>query len=399
MSLLLALLPVVIFGWIAGIENRATVARAAAAAILEEVQSGTRDLSDRLVQDQTPLGDDVPEFTLPAQAFALTLFQPGQAPRALFGDVLAAPTTPAPRISSIVADADGSILRLTLPAARGEFLIGLDRDFSVPLLRSRILEAAVLPLVLLALTLAIASIVIRFVATREIRDLGDDMRRFRADRSLPQAEPAAPRSDDISAIRTEFLHLAGEIRNEQSIAEARLFHAEQLQKEVFHRVSNNFQVIQSITRLVARDKTIADPLREIEERVLLLSIAHQAQHQINSAELRPISRALPEVIRGMRTAGYLRGVEVEEQVLVSHLPIDRSYALIYLMIEGLRRIDRAGASVLTITLGEDSLTIEGDFGDVPPDKTSDGLTTAAARELGGKVLWAAGRFSAQYARR
>lgn len=164
-------------------------------------------------------------------------------------------------------------------------------------------------------------------------------------------------------------------------------HAKDLQREIFHRVSNNFQIIQSMIRLISREPSIVDMGRELEERIQLLSIVHHAQHCLNSASMHPLCHALPNLIFGVQGAGILATQTITHVLTGSSFSAQRVHALLHIVVEALRALDRTDAHSVVIAVSHDTLIISSDASNLKPDVTTQKLTQAFAREFRGKVIW------------
>ena len=160
-----------------------------------------------------------------------------------------------------------------------------------------------------------------------------------------------------------------------------------LQKEVFHRVSNNFQIIQSMIRLVSRDPSVTDVAGELEQRIQLLSIAHNAQNCFNSAAIHSIQTALPNLILGVQRGGFLVGREVKQDVSCSTLSPQRTYAILHVLVEALRVLDRSTARNIHIALSDDELAISSDAEGLSVNESTTALTAAFAREVRSTPEW------------
>ncbi len=98
----------------------------------------------------------------------------------------------------------------------------------------------------------------------------------------------------ISAVRraTEKVSLLRALKEERDRIAASLAEKEVLLKEVHHRVKNNLQVIASLLRLQANsfpDSTLADALRESQNRVESMALVHEQLYQ--SKDLRHVDLA------------------------------------------------------------------------------------------------------------
>ncbi|WP_341365411.1 histidine kinase dimerization/phosphoacceptor domain -containing protein [Yoonia sp. BS5-3] len=160
-----------------------------------------------------------------------------------------------------------------------------------------------------------------------------------------------------------------------------------LQKEVFHHVSNNFQIIQSMIRLVSRDPSVIDVASELEQRIQLLSIAHTAQNCFDSAAIHSIETALPNLILGVQRGGFLLGRQIVQDVSCSPLSVQRTYAVLHVLVEVLRVLNRSTARNIVIALSDDELVVSSDAEPIPLNESTIALTAAFARELGTAPTW------------
>ncbi len=247
-------------------------------------------------------------------------------------------------------------------------------------------SALVLSLVGYAITLALASVLLRHFVLRKTEVLREEIEAFLTRGDLPKVDDDHDPETEAEAARRAFRELA----EEQLISQTRLEHAEVLQREVFHRVSNNFQIIQSMIRLIARDKDVIDPLRELEERVQLLSIAHHAHHRLDDVDMRALAAALPALVDGMKAAGFLESTQIELDIARKSLPVQHSYAVLHLAIEGLRTLDQSSAEHARLMFSNGEFAITSDADDATPSFTSTRLATAFAKQLGGRADWSDG---------
>ena len=160
-----------------------------------------------------------------------------------------------------------------------------------------------------------------------------------------------------------------------------------LQKEVFHRVSNNFQIVQSMIRLVSRDPSVTDVASELEQRIQLLSIAHNAQNCFDSAAVHSIETALPNLILGVQRGGFLVGRQIEQNITCSALTAQRTYAILHVVVEVLRVLDRSTACHIHIALSDEVLVISSDAEAISINESTKALTAAFAREVGNAPVW------------
>lgn len=160
-----------------------------------------------------------------------------------------------------------------------------------------------------------------------------------------------------------------------------------LQKEVFHRVSNNFQIIQSMIRLVSRDPSVTDIASELEQRIQLLSIAHTAQNCFDSAAVHSIDTALPNLIVGVQRGGFLIGRNIEQDISCDALSPQRTYAVLHVLVEAVRVLDRSSARNIHIALSDYELAISSDAEALLVNESTRALTAAFAREVRNTPEW------------
>ena len=255
------------------------------------------------------------------------------------------------------------------------------------------LRAAVSPLSFLVISLGIAAVLIQRFALRDIAALRREMAAFRAYRTLPNVPDPGVTTHETLAMREDFSALAAQLLSEERAAQERLHNAEVLQREVFHRVSNNFQVIQSIIRLIGRETGKSPHLDLVSERVQLLSAAHHAVHKTADASLQPVGGALQSLVDELKAAGWLKGIAVQIKADERVLPVYQTYALVHLATEALRRLERSGSEAITIALSNGKMTISG--ADTPlgqSDAISRRLKEAFTRELHGQSSWEGSTF-------
>ncbi|MFS4439301.1 histidine kinase dimerization/phosphoacceptor domain -containing protein [Paracoccaceae bacterium GXU_MW_L88] len=156
-----------------------------------------------------------------------------------------------------------------------------------------------------------------------------------------------------------------------------------LQRELLHRVNNNFQVIQSMIHLAAREAKGADISELMAERVQMLSVVHKAQHDLETAEIRRMASALPALVTSLRASGLMRQLKLTLEVDEIDMPIPQTGALLHLTVEGLKRFSDAGAARVRIHATPGAIRLLGDTPPTASDTLSQRLTAAYAREIGG----------------
>lgn len=169
-----------------------------------------------------------------------------------------------------------------------------------------------------------------------------------------------------------------------------------LQKEIFHRVSNNFQIIQSMIRLVSRDKTISNHSQELEERIQLLSIAHHSLHSSDATIFHGIRDALPNLVVGIHQGGFLLGREISCNIEHDIVSVQRTYAVLHVVIEVLRALERTTATKIDVSLTKERLTIASDTEDLVANDTAKMLAAAFARDFGNAPTWTSNGLSVPF---
>lgn len=112
--------------------------------------------------------------------------------------------------------------------------------------------SALWPVLLYLITLLIASILLHRLVLMDANLLRADIDAFRKTGMLTSDPDRTVTKEGEETTREIFTDLAQRQIVADQIADARLTHAETLQMEVFHRVSNNLQIIQSMIRLLGR---------------------------------------------------------------------------------------------------------------------------------------------------
>lgn len=333
------------------------------------------------------IGMTITSVTLPETVQSLMLFAPDAQSVLLSGAPASTkglpPTFDDPLREFMVfpvRDVSGFAMRIF--PSRYQLIALFDKDYSVPPYWQRALEGAVLPISFVVLSLIISSILIRRLALDDVQALRREMASFGTDRALPQAACGMGGSDETRAMRSDFSALAEQLLTEEAIAQARLDHATTLQREVFHRVSNNFQIVQSIIRLIQRE---GGTLSDVNERIVLLSLAHHALHAQDDPALSGPSEALSRLMAAFAHQGWFNGTPVPVTVHLSNLNVEKTYALLHLTSELLRRLMLSGATGVSVTVDPSGLSIMYELDSWAKDATGDRLIDAYARTLGATV--------------
>lgn len=259
-----------------------------------------------------------------------------------------------------------------------------------------IVNAGFVPLLLLTLSLLLADLLIRKMALNDITRLTRDMRAFRQDRDLPKLGLGRWATIETAAMQVEFSALSDQLLHEEAEAQNRLHNANILQREIFHRVGNNLQIIQSILRLYEQDTHTPEEqqlVNRLAARIRVINLVHNAMHRTVDAPVLPVGLIISKLIQGLRHEGIIDAdIEITEDFQNIELRINRAYALCYLLVEKLKRLSRSGAQHIQISLLEDGdqavLTISANVRELArPDPVSARLRHIYAHDLQATAHW------------
>ncbi|WP_289043481.1 histidine kinase dimerization/phosphoacceptor domain -containing protein [uncultured Aliiroseovarius sp.] len=304
---------------------------------------------------------------------------------------------PAPTARGIVSGPAGEDIAV-LPVAAFDlrFFATLTSGIAAPPLWLTIVNASFVPLALLAISLMLADLLIRKMALDDINQLTDEMRAFRRDRDLPRSEPGPWDSSETEAMRSEFSTLSEQLLHEEAEAQNRLHNANILQREIFHRVGNNLQIIQSILRLYANDVDTSAERKLVERlalRIRVINLVHNAMHRSTDAPTLPVGSAVRQLVQGLRHEGLVAdNIKIRENYRDVQLRVSRVYALCYLIVEKMDRLSRSGATHVEIDLVEEGdqahLTIRTDVQTLAaPDTVSERLRQVYLHDLRATARW------------
>lgn len=308
-----------------------------------------------------------------------------------------APWMKDPKARGIVENTAGEhILILPQTALGVRAFATLSPEVLTPSVATLILRASFAPFVLLAVALLIADFLVRRVVLRDINLLSREMHGFLQDRNLPQTELTPSVTTETANMRAEFSSLAQQLLREEADAENRIHNANALQREIFHRVGNNLQVIQSIMRLQSSNtKTPQEAalIRSVSVRLRIISLVHEVLHRTVDAPVLPVGPGIGQMIQKMRREAILSDrIEISETYDDLQLGVNRAYTLCYLIAETLVRLSTAGASEVRIAVDTDvdhaRLRITAmQISDEPSDPVGLRLCDVYARGLRAKTSW------------
>lgn len=119
------------------------------------------------------------------------------------------------------------------------------------------------------------------------------------------------------------------VRGEQALAKA-LAEKETLLKEVYHRVKNNLQVVQSLLNLqsrTVRDNSARSALREMAQRVAAMALVHEQLYNAPSLDGVPLPQYVADLARQLVASGERATGEVRLQTDVAPLQIGLDAAI------------------------------------------------------------------------
>ncbi|MFP4326397.1 MAG: sensor histidine kinase [Paracoccaceae bacterium] len=202
------------------------------------------------------------------------------------------------------------------------------------------LPAWLFPMVMWLASLGTAVLAMHRLVVRHIRRLGRQMRRFAADRTLPQDPVTEDMSGELVRMEQTFLSMARSILHDEARLEDALFQKQVLMREVHHRVKNNLQLISSIMNMQMR--TTSDPetraiLSRLQERILGLATVHRKLYEAENLGRLDAGRLLDDLIAQMMVIASSESMEVDlEKDLASiDLVPDQAVPLALLVAEGL----------------------------------------------------------------
>nr|WP_282568922.1 histidine kinase dimerization/phosphoacceptor domain -containing protein [Aliiroseovarius sp. S2029] len=134
-----------------------------------------------------------------------------------------------------------------------------------------------------------------------------------------------------------------------------------MQREIFHRVGNNLQIIQSILRLYAKEAQTQEARQLIDQvaaRIRVINLVHNAVHRSVDAPVLSAGQTVSKLIQGLQHEGLIASdIDIDQRFQDVGLRVSQIYALCYLLVEKLTRLSRSGASRIQIDLVEDDATI------------------------------------------
>ncbi len=164
----------------------------------------------------------------------------------------------------------------------------------------------VFPLLMWAMSLAVAYFAVHWLVIRHVRKLVHGMREFARHRTVPPpGQLDAP--TELREIEAGLAELTDHVLREEAEAENRMHEQKVMMKEIHHRVKNNLQLISSIINMQMRQ--IAAPearfvLGRVRDRVLGLATIHRNLYEASDVTGVAADAAIREIVHQLsRTVG------------------------------------------------------------------------------------------------
>ncbi len=290
----------------------------------------------------------------------------------------------APDVDLVLFEADGDIIatanytdmrRAVLPetqtlqdlAAQGRQTFrdnnrfGITRDFAVvPLVPDKVFAlgswepqqsglvqlryeqmfALYFPLLIWAITIAIAYIWVHYLVIRHVRRLRSWMRLYAAGRGDLDNARLDNAPDELEVVAESFRAMTRRLSEQERELEADLREKTVLLREVHHRVKNNLQLISSMLNMQIRATKSAEAkhlLRRVQDRVMALSAIHRYLYLARNLSLVRADTLLDGIIQQLVIVGTLdesgRKVGVATQFDAVEISPDQSVPLSLLATE------------------------------------------------------------------
>jgi PAS domain S-box-containing protein len=105
---------------------------------------------------------------------------------------------------------------------------------------------------------------------------------------------------------------------------------EVLLREVYHRVKNNLQVVQSLLKMGARTVASGDARHAIEtavQRVYVMAMVHEHLYQMPDLASLPLSAYLRDIVEGSIASNSEQPEQVQLSISVDEIPVPLDYAI------------------------------------------------------------------------
>lgn len=264
----------------------------------------------------------------------------------------------------------------------------------------------VFPLLMWAVSLAVAFWAIHRLVIRRVNELVARMRRFGRDRSLPDRPPSPGTPFELREIELAFRQMADSILRDEARMENAFRERGVLLREVHHRVKNNLQLISSIISMQLR--RMPEPrmrliLRRLQDRVLTLASIYRSLYtspDMGDVNAAPVIRAIVE--QELRSAeGRVEAtLDIEDLVLDPDKVVPLAFLAAEAVSNALARAGSAeGRPSLSVTFHSDedraTLSIANSLASAtapaePAQGLGQHLISAFAAQVGGPVEIEAG---------
>ena len=273
-----------------------------------------------------------------------------------------------------------------------------DRASSLGALGGGSLPAWLFPLLMWAMSLAVAYFAVHRLVIRHVRLLVSRMRDFARDRTVAgPSELDAPA--ELREIETGLSELTEKVLRDEAEAENRIHEQKVLMKEIHHRVKNNLQLISSIINMQMRQLEAPEArmvLGRVRDRVLGLATIHRNLYEASDVTGIAADGAVRDIVAQLvRTAGPGRAGEVALDLEPVLLYPDQAVPLSLFVTEAVTNALRHGSrGALSVALkrgdGSARLLVENALGPDAPAPAAPGglgnrLIRAFATQLDGEL--------------
>jgi PAS domain S-box-containing protein len=224
--------------------------------------------------------------------------------------------------------------------------------------------------------------------------------------ALDLNERVRERTRELEASVNEMRGKNNEIESLVAMVSHDLGEKEVLLREVFHRVKNNLQVVQSLLKMGARTLESSDARQAIEtavQRVQVMAMVHEHLYQMPDLSGLTLAAYLREVVEGAIAANAQESNQVQLQIDADEVPVPLDFAIPIGLLanelvtnclkHGLPRGRRGRISISARKVpGAVRIAVQDDGPGLPADfdvttSTSIGLKLAAslAHQLGGRL--------------
>jgi len=207
-----------------------------------------------------------------------------------------------------------------------------------------IAPAPLFPLLMWAVSLAVAFLAVNRLMIRHVRALQRSMRQFARSRQMPGEAFGRVMPAELAEIAATFRIMADTVIRDEAELERALHDKDVLLREVHHRVKNNLQLVSSIMNMKSRrlrseeGRTV---LRRLQERVQSLAAIHRNLYDtgnLSAVDARTLIEDLVRQIAALGADGGAEGgaeAEIERDIAELRLHPDQAVPLSLLAAEAL----------------------------------------------------------------